>query len=49
MFLAETIKLALKVHRPLVQYGDRTPRFKILKMPQQCKTMAAFFGALLTR
>src|SRR4029077_13863923 len=25
MFLVKTMKLALKIHRPLVQYGDRTP------------------------
>src|SRR5882724_11992230 len=30
MFLVKTRKLALKIHRPLVQYGDRTPRVKIL-------------------
>ena len=42
MLLVNTIKLALKIHRPLVQCADRTPRVKILKMPPPCKTRRVF-------
>jgi hypothetical protein len=46
MFLVKTIKLALKIHRPLVQYADRTPRVKMLKVPPQCKTRRGFFAGV---
>jgi hypothetical protein len=46
MFLVKTIKLALKIHRPLVQYADRTQRIKILKVPPQCKTRRGFFAGV---
>jgi hypothetical protein len=45
MFLMKTIQLALKRHRPLVQYGDRTPASQNPKMPQQCKTHRGFLLA----
>jgi Transcriptional regulator len=41
MFLVKTIKLALKIHRPLVQYGDRTPQTALSEMDSEFQTTNA--------